>query len=88
LDSIATKESDDVPFLLRKAYEQIFNVLKPGGIFISISNKNMDFWFDNVQKNFVESNRFEIIARHRTTFSIEKNPILMNVYFYCLKCVK
>ncbi len=88
LDSIATKDSDDVPLLLKKAYEQVYNVLKPGGFFISISNKNMNFWFDNVQKSFVESNRFELIARHRSTFTVEKNPILMNVYFYCLKCVK
>lgn len=88
LDSIATKESEDVAFLLKQAFDQIYNVLKPGGVFISISNKNMDFWFDNVQKSFVQSNKFEIIARNRTTFTIEKNPILMNVYFYCLKCIK
>jgi len=88
LDSIATNDCDDVPFLLKKGYEQIYNVLKPGGFFISISNKNIDFWFDNVQKYFVESSRFEIIGRHRSTFSIEKSPILMNVYFYCLKCLK
>jgi hypothetical protein len=40
LDSIATKETEDVGYLLKAAYEQIYNVLKPGGIFISISNKN------------------------------------------------
>jgi len=40
LDSIATKDTDDVGFLLKAAYEQIYSVLKPGGVFVSISNRN------------------------------------------------
>lgn len=99
LDSIATKESDDVPYLLNIAYEQIYKVLKPGGVFVSISNKNfgkiinlkyylIDFWYEKVQKNFFHTKQFELVTKNRTTFTIPNDPTLMNVYFYFLKCVK
>ncbi len=50
LDSIATKNSDDVPLLLKEVYEQIYYVLKPGGIFISISNKNFGKKYNEIIK--------------------------------------
>ncbi len=45
LDSIATKETEDVPQLLKTAYEQIHYVLKNGGLFVSISNKNFGKYY-------------------------------------------
>jgi hypothetical protein len=40
LDSIATKETPEVPFILRNVYDKIYTILKPGGYVLSVSIKN------------------------------------------------
>jgi hypothetical protein len=40
LDSIATKETEDVPLSLRLVLNQIYSVLKRGGHLLTVSVKN------------------------------------------------
>ena len=37
LDSIATKETEDVPYILKNVFNQIYSILKPGGILLSFN---------------------------------------------------
>jgi hypothetical protein len=88
LDSIANKSTPDVPHLLRSAYNQIYSVLKPGGYVVSFSNKNPDFWHENVFNHISNGKMFKVIRQEVTVFTIEKNPTLMNLYCYILKSIK
>lgn len=88
LDSIANKSTPDVPHLLRSAYNQIYSTLKPGGYVLSFSNKNPDFWHENVFDHLSKGKMFRLIRQEVTIFTIEKNPTLMNLYFYLLKSLK
>lgn len=85
LDSIATKETPDVPDLLYIAYNQIHYVLKENGILLSVSSKNPDFWKKNALTRLEQENLFKIVQIRRTVFTIKNNPMLMNYYFYYLK---
>lgn len=58
LDSIATKETPEVPDLLQAAYAQIYNILKPGGLYVSISHKN----FGNLHKLMIDFYSVKLIT--------------------------
>jgi hypothetical protein len=88
LDSIATKDTPDAPYTLRHIFSQIYTMLKPGGIFLSFSIKNPDFWHSNVYEHLQKSKMFKVIQQVCTVFSTDKNPELMNLYFYQLKSLK
>ena len=85
LDSIAVKGTPEVPFTLQNIYEKMFYVLKNNGIVLSVSSKNPQFWKSNVFEELEKKKLFKCIQIRRTTFTNEKNPILMNLYFYYLK---
>lgn len=85
LDSIATKETPEVPQILKKAYQQIYYVLKPKGIVLSFSIKNQEFWNTSVFNYLRQEGMFEVVDQKRTVFTSEKNPTYMNLYFYYLK---
>jgi ubiquinone/menaquinone biosynthesis C-methylase UbiE len=85
LDSIAVKNTPDVPISLFNIYEKMFFVLKNNGIVLSISSKNPQFWKSNVFEELEKKNLFKCIQIRRTTFVNEKNPIVANLYFYYLK---
>jgi ubiquinone/menaquinone biosynthesis C-methylase UbiE len=88
LDSIATKESPDVPYQLKEIYNQIYTVLRPGGFVLSFSIKNPEFWHKNVFEHITKMNLFRVIQQVVTVFTIDKNPTLMNLYFYQLITLK
>lgn len=85
LDSIATKGTPEVPDLLYAVYRQIYYVLKNDGIFLSISSKNTTFWKTNVMNKAIEEGMFQLVQARVTTFTVPKNPMLMNYYFHYLK---
>lgn len=85
LDSIATKETPDVPFLLQSVYDKMYYVLKPNGLVLSISIKNNAFWDNAVLNVITHKNMFEIIQRSQTVFPCGKNKVSSNLYFYYLK---
>ena len=85
LDSIATKKSGDVPELLYKVYKNIYYVLSKGGIMLSMSNQNADFWKKAVFNRLEREKMFKLVECKKTTFVNAKNPIRMNLYFYYLK---
>lgn len=86
LDSIATKETEDVPYLLQNIFDQIYSVLKPGGFILSFSIKNPEFWHPAVFER--KSKMFKLVQQQLTVFKIEKNNILANLYFYHLVSLK
>ena len=88
LDSIATKETPDVPVVLRQVYNQIYKVLKPGGLVFSISIKNPEFWHSAVFENIISNNMFRLVSQMLTTFKLERSSVLGNLYFYLLKNLK
>ena len=88
LDSIATKNSPEVPEKLVNIYEKIYYVLKNNGIILSMSSKNPNFWKGNVFSKLEERKLFKCIQIKRTTFSTQHNPIQMNLYFYYLKKIE
>lgn len=88
LDSIATKDTPDVPHTLRSVFTQIYTILKPGGVVLSFSIKNPTFWHENVYEHLAKNKMFQVVNQICTVFSTEKNPTLMNLYFYHLKSLK
>ena len=88
LDSIAVRNSPDVPKLLFNIYEKMHKVLKVNGIVLSISSKNPVFWKNSVLNKLVDNKMFEIIQIKKTVFTNPKNPTLMNLYFYYLQKVE
>jgi|LauGreDrversion4_2_1035121.scaffolds.fasta_scaffold477215_2 ubiquinone/menaquinone biosynthesis C-methylase UbiE len=88
LDSIATKESEDMPFLLKSVFSQIYSVLKPGGYLLSFSIKNPEFWHTNVYEKMSQQKMFRVVRQELTVFYIENNKTLANLYFYQLKSLK
>jgi hypothetical protein len=85
LDSITTKETPDVPQLLKKIFHEIYAILKENGVMITISIKNRDFWHQNIYNYLLEAQMFKLIKQEVTVFTTEKNTTLMNMYFYYLK---
>ena len=85
LDSIATKGTDDVPELLYKVFKNIHYVLVNGGILLSFSSKNTDFWKKNIYNRLQQEKLFEIIETKKTVFKTEGKDVLMNLYFSYLK---
>ena len=85
LDSIATKGTDDVPDLLYKVFKNIYYILIEGGIFLSFSSKNTDFWKTNVYNRLEREKLFKVIETKRALFEI-KGKGGNNLYFaYLMK---
>lgn len=82
LDSIAIKNTPDVPELLMKVYYQMHKVLKKGGTVFSISSKNTAFWKSNVFERLQKENLFELKEVRISTAIIKENTPPMNVYFF------
>ena len=82
LDSIAIKNTPDVPELLMKVYYQMHKVLKKGGTVFSISSKNTSFWKSNVFERLQKENLFELKEVRISTAIIKENTPPMNVYFF------
>ncbi len=82
LDSITTKETPDTPNLLKAVFNQIYSVLKPGGYILSFSIKNPEYWHTNVYDHLTQMKMFKVVQQMVTVFTKEKNPTLMNLYFY------
>lgn len=76
-----------MPGILRKVFSQIYYVLKPGGVLLSISIKNPDFWINTVHEYAISENWFESNSylHGGAIFNIEGNKLDMNYYFYYLK---
>ena len=85
LDSIAVRESPEVPKLLLNVYEKMHYVMKPNGIVLSVSSKNPTFWKKNALNTISDTKMFEIVQIKRNTFTTPNNPTIMNFYFYYLK---
>ena len=85
LDSIATKGTDDVPELLYKVFKNIYFILSNGGILLSFSSKNTDFWRRNIYNRLEREKLFEVVETKKTVFKTEGKDILMNLYFSYLK---
>jgi ubiquinone/menaquinone biosynthesis C-methylase UbiE len=88
LDSIATKESEDMPYLLQTVFSQIYSVLKPGGHLLSFSIKNPEFWHTNVYEKISQLKMFRLVRQELTVFYIENKKTLANLYFYQLSVLK
>ena len=85
LDSIATKGTDDVPDLLYKVFRNIYYILCDGGIFLSFSSKNTDFWKTNVYNRLEKEQLFKVVETKRALFEI-KGKGGNNLYFaYLMK---
>ncbi len=86
LDSIATKGTKDVPDLLYKVFRNIHDVLVDGGIFLSFSSKNTNFWKTNIYDRLENEKLFKVIETKRTTFRTKGSTVIMNLYFaYLIK---
>jgi ubiquinone/menaquinone biosynthesis C-methylase UbiE len=76
LDSIAVKNTPDVPISLFNIYEKMFFVLKNNGIVLSISSKNPQFWKSNVFEELEKKNtaikKFKQWQKDMTSFNAVK----------------
>ena len=85
LDSIATKDTEDVPDLLYKVYKNIHYVLCMGGILFSFSSKNIIVWREKIYNRLEKEKLFKIVETKKLDFRVEERNINMNVYFSYLK---
>ena len=85
LDSIATKGTDDVPILLYKIFKNIHYVLCDGGILLSFSSKNTNFWRTSIYQRLEDEKLFKVKQTKRTIFRTKGSTINMNLYFACLE---
>ena len=85
LDSIATKGTKDVPDLLYKIFTNIHYVLCHGGILLSFSSKNTNFWKENIYDRLENEKLFKVIDTKRTIFRTKGNNQNMNLYFAYLE---
>ena len=85
LDSIATKGTPDVPDLLYKIFKNIYFVLCDGGILLSVSSKNTNFWKSSVYDRLEKEKLFKVIETKKSTFRTKGSPLNMNMYFACLQ---
>ena len=86
LDSIATKGTDDVPNLLYKVFKNIHYILCDGGIMLSFSSKNTNFWRTTIYDRLENEKMFKVLETKRTIFRTQGKEVNMNLYFaYLIK---
>ena len=86
LDSIATKGTDDVPNLLYKVFKNIHYILCDGGIMLSFSSKNTNFWRTTIYDRLENEKMFKVLGTKRTIFRTKGKEVNMNLYFaYLIK---
>ena len=86
IDTINTlNDLDIIRENLNKVFNEIYKVLKKGGIVFNISNKNKEFWKENIYDNIVKEGKFEYIDTKQSTFTTDQNSNLMKYYLHIIK---
>ena len=85
-DSMLSKWENDMPDLVFKIFNDIHYILRDGGIFLSFSSRNTDFWNRLVFNRLNKEKLFKLKESKTTTCKIKGLDKEINLYFaYLIK---